>query len=257
MSFLNFYKKVILVALITFGLFKVSKGQFIEFEEPKRLFTSDTAAVDEIMPMLTIDGNTMYFVRAFHPKNTGGIWGGHDIWYCLKDDKGQWSEPKNMGSPLNNNRENAVVGISRNGRTLYLLNEYLSKNKMKSGISYSNLVDGKWSQPVSIEIPKLMNKTYFSGLYMHYDEKVLLMSTEGNVSFGKQDIYVSLKDDSTGKWSIPINVGREVNSKGIEISPFLSLDTKTLYFSSDGRKGKGRMDVFSCKRLDDTWTNCS
>jgi len=73
---------------------------------------------------------------------------------------------------------------------------------------------------------------------------------------GNMDIYVCTKTDSG--WSDPINIGSTINTPFAERSPFLSADGKTLYFSSDGHHGLGRLDVFKSIRLSDTsWTEWS
>jgi hypothetical protein len=36
------------------------------------------------MPLLTPDGETMYFVRSAHPDNIGGRLGNQDLWYSKK-----------------------------------------------------------------------------------------------------------------------------------------------------------------------------
>ena len=42
-----------------------------------------------------------------------------------------------------------------------------------------------------------------------------------------------------------------VNTSRVEESPFLHPDGMTLYFSSDGHPGFGRLDVFVSRRQDD------
>jgi outer membrane protein OmpA-like peptidoglycan-associated protein len=52
-------------------------------------------------------------------------------------------------------------------------------------------------------------------------------------------------------------LGKQINTTGTELSPFLAADGKTLYFSSNGHPGYGRSDVFMSRRLDDSWTQWS
>jgi outer membrane protein OmpA-like peptidoglycan-associated protein len=74
---------------------------------------------------------------------------------------------------------------------------------------------------------------------------------------GNTDIYVSVKD-SNGNWGKPINLGKTINTEFAERKPFLHPDGMTLYFSSNGRAGLGRMDMYMSKRLyEDSWTDWS
>ena len=61
-----------------------------------------------------------------------------------------------------------------------------------------------------------------------------------------------------GTWGEPINLGKTINTPFSERMPFLHPDGKTLYFSSTGLPGLGRMDIFKATRLrDDSWTEWS
>ena len=82
-----------------------------------------------------------------------------------------------------------------------------------------------------------------------------MFSAESYGTYGVEDIYVSLNEG--GKWTEPRNLGTLINTQFQELSPSLDADKKTLYFSSNGRKGSGSFDIYSATRLDDTWTNWS
>ncbi|MFA7325061.1 MAG: OmpA family protein [Candidatus Kapaibacterium sp.] len=74
---------------------------------------------------------------------------------------------------------------------------------------------------------------------------------------GNTDIYVAVKDDD-GNWKEPINLGKVINTEFAERKPFLHPDGMTLYFSSNGHAGLGRMDLYMAKRLyEDSWTDWS
>ncbi|SOE19989.1 Outer membrane protein OmpA [Spirosomataceae bacterium TFI 002] len=62
--------------------------------------------------------------------------------------------------------------------------------------------------------------------------------------FGGTDIYVV--DYINGKWGSPINLGREINTEGNEMFPYVD-ENDNLYFSSDGHAGLGGLDIFYAK----------
>ena len=76
----------------------------------------------------------------------------------------------------------------------------------------------------------------------------------GNESLGEEDLYVILKDSAGDGWKPPIHLGSTINTSGFEIAPFLSDDTKTIYFSSNSHKGLGDADIYSSQRLYNSWT---
>jgi outer membrane protein OmpA-like peptidoglycan-associated protein len=69
------------------------------------------------------------------------------------------------------------------------------------------------------------------------------------------DIYVSILNEHN-QWSEPINLGHVINTRYCDRMPFLHPDMKTLYFSSDGHGGLGKLDVFKSTRLADTCWDC-
>ena len=160
-------------------------------------------------------------------------------------------------SPINNDENNAVCGISPNGKTMLLNNVYGKDGQMEKGVSLSFLLrTGDWSFPKPIRIQNFKNKSEYSEYTLAPNGKVLLMTTETKDSYGGKDIYVSfLKADDT--WTEPKNIGSTVNTGESESTPFIAPDGQTMYFSSSGHVGYGNNDIFLTRRLDDSWLNWS
>jgi hypothetical protein len=168
-----------------------------------------------------------------------------------KDDQGQWMQASRMDNVWNNKRSNAVVGINAEQNVVYLLNGYSNK----SGVAFSKIINGQWSHPEFIPISGI-NRDDFVGFYVNPQFDVILISMKGKDTLGEEDLYISLKD-SAGNWTEPRNLGPTINTKGFEISPFLSVDKKRLFFSSNGHAGFGDADIFYCDRLFDSWETWS
>jgi hypothetical protein len=75
------------------------------------------------------------------------------------------------------------------------------------------------------------------------DDKVIYFTSDKPGGFGGKDIYKVLRLPN-GKWSKAMNLGAEVNTPYDEDAPFISVDKKTLYFSSKGHQNMGGYDVF-------------
>lgn len=218
--------------------------------------------VNELNPILSPDGKTLYFSRSNHPDNSGGKKDKEDIWYSELGADGKWQLAKNAGAPLNNEYPNFVSSISSttpDGKSVIMLlgNKYDKNGDSKlAGVSMSSNVGGNWSKPVALKIEDDYNFHEKANYFLANNRKTLLMSVQREDSRGDRDLYVSfMRADSS--WSRPLNLGAVVNTAGEESAPFLALDDKTLYFSSNGFSGYGGTDIYVTKRLDDTWTNWS
>lgn len=219
-------------------------------------FQPVNSAYDEQNPVLSPDGQTLFFTIGNHPENTAGKKDPGDIWFSRKEGS-QWSVPAHGGSLLNDKTYNAVAGFSTDGSILFLHGHYGAGGAAAKtqGISFARKHGSGWSHPENISIPYFLNKSGILCGSLSADNSIFVFSAESYGTYGVDDIYVSLKED--GKWTEPKNLGGVINTQFQELSPSLSADKKTLYFSSNGRKGNGSFDVYSATRLDDTWSQWS
>lgn len=77
-------------------------------------------------PFFHQDGETLYFVSSTSPERKG--MGGLDIFYIRKTDSG-WTEPKNIGFPINSPQDELGLFVSTSGRIAY----------------FSSYKDGNWN----------------------------------------------------------------------------------------------------------------
>ncbi len=216
---------------------------------------------DELHPLLSPDGKTLYFSRRNHPGNIGGVKDQEDIWYSELDATGHWQLAQNMGPKFNNagpNFINTIQSVTPDGKSAIMVlgNRYMPNGKMLAGVSISAHVNGEWSTPKPLNIINDYNYNEKANYFLTDNRQTLLMSVEREDSYGDRDLYVTfIRPDSS--WKEPLNLGDVVNTAGEESAPFLASDDKTLYFSSNGFSGYGGSDIYVTKRLDDTWTNWS
>ena len=225
----------------------------------ERLSENVNSPYKEIKPLISPQGDLLYFSRQNHPENVGGADDIEDIWYSEKNQStGKWGVAKNIGAPLNNAGPNFISSITPDGNTAILLlgNKYGKNGKMTAGVSVSTRTSEGWEEPTSLEIKNDYNLSPKVGYYLANNRKVLMMSVQRRDTRGDRDLYVSFLGDN-GIWSEPKNLGDNVNSASEESSPFLAPDDKTLYFSSKGYSGYGGTDIYVTRRLDDTWENWS
>lgn len=76
---------------------------------------------NEKSPFLHPDSETLYFSSDTHL----GL-GGLDIFYCKKDSSGKWTDPKNIGYPINTDKDDIAFFVSTDGKTAYFSSNKLS-----------------------------------------------------------------------------------------------------------------------------------
>lgn len=221
---------------------------------PKNVNTDST----EVFLLFSRDSSNLFFVRQGDRHNEGFKDNPYDqdIWVVTRNQDSSYSESRNFRK-FNNKENNGVVGMSLDGNTIYLLNAYLKKkNTFEKGIAVSHKKGNGWSDPVKLEIPGLKIEGEFYGFYVNPQETAIIISYNGPGSMGEEDLYVCLKQ-ADGTWGKPTSLGTKVNSAGFEMSPYLSEDGYTLFWSTNGRGGEGDADIFASFRTDDSWTSWS
>jgi outer membrane protein OmpA-like peptidoglycan-associated protein len=225
--------------------------------KPENLGYNVNTRSSEICPIVTPDGQGLFFIRVEDPENTGGTEDYSDIYYSISGSDRKWQQAVNLKKPLNNSSTNSVNSVTPDGNTLFLLHTYNEDGTFKSGgLSISNKSGNTWEVPKDITVLDHYNLNEYNEFCMSNDKRIIIMAVEREQTYGVKDLYVSFNIDGQ-LWSVPLNLGPVVNTKYGEISPFLAADNATIYFSSDGHPGYGNNDIFLTRRLDDTWTNWS
>ncbi|MBI5324768.1 MAG: PD40 domain-containing protein, partial [Ignavibacteriae bacterium] len=219
-------------------------------EKPENLGPTINSDGDELMPVISPDGKTIYFCRGDFEAN----YGKQDIWYSVMDETGKWSPSINMGPPLNDEYNNFVISVTPDGNTLLLGNVYKTDGTVERGISISHRTADGWTFPEKVNVEYYYNQSDYSSFYLANDGMTLLMSVQREDSYGEKDIYVSFLQPN-GEFTEPMNLGPTINSTGDESTPFLASDGVSLYFSSTGHGGYGNSDVYFSRRVDSNWTN--
>ena len=213
---------------------------------------------NEIHPLVSPDGQVLYFVRANHPSNTYGRDGSNDVWFSEK--KGdKWSLAKRMPPSINKDKYNDIFSITPDGQTMLIRGVYVKgKRQNEVGISISTKTKAGWSQPDKVNIPKLdaLCKGDYLSAFLSNDGKSMILAFSEKKNSTADDLYISTKDRQ-GNWSKPESLGNQINTDFAETTPFLASDNQTLYFASNRPGGQGGFDIWVSKRLNRTWQKWS
>jgi OOP family OmpA-OmpF porin len=203
----------------------------------------------EAAPVVTPDGNTLYFFVNNHPENTHGKEDSQDIWMSKKDANGTWSQAVHLTSPFNIHPYNQLFTTFEDG-TLFVKGGH---SKGEKGFS---LIRGGSINEIAVKDFKNMNQGRFYGATMSADKKHMIIYFSEKPASISSDLYISHAQPD-GSWSKPAIL--KISAPQDDVGPFIAPDQKTLYFAS-ARPGQGRQgqtDIYKTTRIDDTWTNWS
>ena len=207
----------------------------------------------EARPLISGNGDVLYFVRRYAPDNFRGVKDFQDVYVSYYDSTtNTWSEGKSLGKKVNNKRRNAIASVTDNGEEGVFFNMYKRTGDMplvrmrKSG--------DNWTDPRPVFIENFSNVNPYADYFVDFDNSIMLLAIEADSTFGQQDIYISFPNGQGG-WKEPVNIGDKINTKNYEFAPFLASDGRSLFFSSYGHDGYGGADIYMSVRLDETWLN--
>lgn len=254
----------------------------------------NTAKYDEINPVISKDGKTIYFTRVGYPdfnrtlidnyndlsltlsyaqyqKELNAIFQSltnkpvsdasksrfnQDIWIASWSN-GDFNKIDHPDYPLNSALPNSVCSLTPELNELVIINEYYQDGSMYKGFSTTKLIgNGNWSFPTPLLIYDYHNLSDEVNLNMSEDGSIIIMAIKREDSKGANDLYVSHRiSDNT--YSKPESIGSVINTIYQESTPYISRDGLFLYFSSNRPDGYGGSDIYVSKRLDNTWSQWS
>ncbi|MFB6258141.1 MAG: hypothetical protein ABEH38_05565 [Flavobacteriales bacterium] len=216
-------------------------GQGKEKEVPHGKLRSLGNAVNskqqEFAPVLNLEENTLYFTSD-RPLEDGKKKGQRNVFVSYRKNDGSWKKPELL--PLDSNKEETSVGVSPDGKTLFIeRGGDLFRVEKKGG-------DKGWKRPKPMAgvINSEHKETHGS---LSADETTFYFVSDRD---GDLDIY-RVKRLPTGEWSKAKKLSSSINTSKEENAPFIHPDGRTLFFSSSGHSKGKKADIFYSKKGDD------
>ncbi len=203
-------------------------------------------------PVLSADQNVMFFTSRRQSaseaiKDEDGNFM-EDIYRSTRTKSG-WSPAENIGSPINTNGHEAIVGISPDGQNLLIY-----KDDLGDGNIYSTTVKGdKWTAPVKLN-DQINSKYWESSACFSADGNKMYFTSNRPGGYGGRDLY-SISKTPKGDWANALNLGPAINTQYDEDGAFIHHDGVSLSFSSNSHNTMGGFDIFTSKLSgNNTWT---
>jgi hypothetical protein len=200
-------------------------------------------------PLVPADRSTIYFTS----RRAGSMGGRQDESgqyfediYTAKLIDGVWSRAVNVQAPLNSGMQDATVGLSADGNEMII---YRAGNEQPDGDLYiTQRSQGVWAAPQKMT-DKINSDAHEPSATISPDGSEIYFTSDRKGGFGGRDLY-RIRRLPNGEWSLPLNLGPNINTPYDEDAPFLHNDGTTLFFSSNGHNTMGGFDIFKASLLD-------
>jgi outer membrane protein OmpA-like peptidoglycan-associated protein/tetratricopeptide (TPR) repeat protein len=177
--------------------------------------------------------------------------------YMAQRENDQWIGEAEMQIFSDLEAHSGNTAISKDGERLYF-----SKCKRNiegdfvCDIYKSRKVAGEWLNPEklgnAINDPN-STSTQPSIRTIDDNTEVLYFVSNRSGGLGGLDIWSTEFNISTGSFSEPLNLGKEINTEWDEITPYYHHDSKKLFFSSNGWPSIGGFDIYEANEKDGNW----
>lgn len=167
--------------------------------------------------------------------------------------RNRWDKPQLVDETqqINTFDEDGAASFASDGTVMYFTRCRYDKEEEKGAEIYtSTLLSGVWSRPERVEIGQ--DSLMAAHPAVSKDGKTIYFVSDRPGGAGNKDIWMAEKT-GTGKWGKPVNLGKEINTPGDEMFPFIR-ENGELYFSSNSHPGLGGLDIFKAsKDKDGKW----
>lgn len=205
--------------------------------EVEHLHNNVNSKYSEYSPVYFQDKEELLFLSSRPQNKLKSKHGNFHVYHSYRDGN-EWANPTMIGRFGTFEEGNANIEVVNNDGRLFVY-----KEKRGGELYYSEYQNDEWSDLIEFDA-RITQSKLESHFYINEKEDRVLFAARTKGKPGDLDIFESYKDPSTGKWSKPEDLGNIVNSEFDEDYPSLSIDEKTLYFSTKGFESMGGYDVY-------------
>jgi len=215
----------------------------------KRMSDTINAFVMQYFPVLTADQQQLIFTR----RMGGGPNDDEDLVISRKNSQGRWDVPESLSKNINTRLNEGTCTISADGRKLIFTSCVGRQGHGSCDLYESVRIGEDWTEPKNLG-SNVNSTEWESQPSLSADGRTLYFVSDRRGGVGRRDIWVSSLNEK-GQWTRAKNAGKPINTIYDEISPFIHVNNKILYFASNGSVGFGGYDIFFSEKDSSVWTH--
>ncbi len=154
-------------------------------------------------------------------------------------------QPLMLDGAINTKYHEAAAAVFPEGSIIFTRNNYFNGKSQTSqqGINKLKLYTASGHYLSKLEDFPFNSNEYSTGHpTLNKKGDILVFTSDMPGGYGGTDLYYCVRSGN-GQWNKPVNLGKQINTEGNEMFPYLHSDG-TLYFASTGHAGLGGLDLF-------------
>lgn len=194
-----------------------------QWDKPKNLGPEINTPMDDVSPFIHVNGQTLYFASTGYPG-----FGGFDLYQAEK--KGdKWTEPKNLGYPLNTHGDQVSLYMTADGSK-----GYYSLEKGRENIDYTSIIM-EFDVPEAIRVKNRSN--FVKGIIRDAETKEVLSAKVELFDLDAQKREYTVQSDAvTGEYMMVLTEGSEY-ALYVDKNDYL-FESLTFNYNEDGNSQK-------------------
>lgn len=216
--------------------------------DPESVGKGVNTKADEYWPAMTADRKKLYFTRKKSLGQSRRRFSKYDENIFVSHWKNEkWEEAHYPKGNLNSKRYNeGALSIAPDGSYMLFTGCHWRDSKGRCDLYKSEFKKGRWTAPKNLGSP-INTPSKETQPSISYDGNTIYFASDRGRKRGRLDIFKSKKQPD-GTWSEPESLGKPINTKKTQQSPFIHPDNETLYFSSNDHQGLGGSDLYYSRR---------
>ena len=212
----------------------ISEKQGDKWSEPKNMGNLINTQYWESQASLSADGRTLYFIS-----DRPGSFGKTDIWKSIRNEKGEWETPQNLGKEVNTAGEEYSPFIHVNGRTLFFASDvhlgFGGLDLFKTEINENS--ETGWNKPQNLGYP----------INTYTDQQSLFVTADGKTAYysdGEKELQIDkqnqiLAKDLNNSYIYKFEMPQEIE---ITVSRYIK---GTVYDAKTKQKLEANIDLYN------------
>lgn len=200
-----------------------------QWQSPTLAFFADTK-YKQIDPTFSPDGRTILFNSLTSDESSFDI-------YIINKISSQWTKPEKLSDSINTSSSDFYATITKQKHI------YFTRRTASNDIYVSHFFNNAYQKAVLLG-KSINTEGNESNPYISKNGDFIIFFADYKNGIGDTDLYISFKKKK--KWSYPINLGNEINSKIGEFCPSIDFKNRLFIFS--------RTEVVNGKRVDNIYS---